>query len=171
MITELPSRIGHLLVTPTVLERSRELLDPCRARRIEGCLLWCGYVLDDETCVVATCIRPAQASYATTYEISAESIRQVRLRVRPHRLLLLVQIHSHPKRAFFSKWDEEHALNNRAGALNLIAPNYGDARWIDTKRFCMVERNHLGQWQRWSIEDWPRLVIVPDAIALPVTYD
>jgi Prokaryotic homologs of the JAB domain len=171
MITELPRRIGRLLVSPGILERSRELLEPFRVRNVEGCLLWYGYVLDVDTCLVATCVCPAQINRATMYDIPAESMRDVRQRVRPHRLLLLVQIHSHPTRAYFSEWDEEHALNNRAGALNMILPDYGNARWIDNHRFCMVERNEIGQWERWSAEDWGRLVSVPDALALPLNHD
>jgi hypothetical protein len=171
MITELPRRIDRLLVSRGVLERSRDLLDPFRARSIEGCLLWYGYVLDDDTCIVTTCVCPAQVGYATRYEIPAESIRDVRRQVRPHNLLLLVQIHSHPAKAFFSDWDEEHALNNRMGALNMVVPEYGNARWIDTGRFCMVERNDAGQWEQWSAVDWGRLVTIPDALALPANYD
>jgi hypothetical protein len=171
MITELPSRVGRLLVTPGVLEHSRELFDPFRSRNVEGCLLWYGYVLDGDTCIVTTCVRPTQASYATTYAIPAASMRDVRRQVRPHNLLLLVQIHSHPAKAFFSDWDEDHALNNRMGALNMIVPDYGNARWIDTGRFCMVERNDAGQWERWSAADWGRLVTIPDALAPPANYD
>ncbi|WP_036053468.1 Mov34/MPN/PAD-1 family protein [Bradyrhizobium sp. URHD0069] len=164
MITELPQCIGRLLVTPGVLERSRELLDPFRTLRVEGCLLWYGFVLDSQSCLVTTCVCPTQKSDATTYDIPAESMRDVRRAVRPHGLLLLVQIHSHPTRAFFSVEDEEHALNSRPGALNMIVPDYGNARWIEQNRFCIVERNETGQWERWSSKDWNRLIIVPDAL-------
>jgi hypothetical protein len=164
VITVLPTRIDTLLVGSAVLGRSRELLEPFRARKVEGCLLWFGYVLDAGTCVVTTCVKPPQASYATTYAISAEAVREVRRHVRPHRLLLLVQIHTHPKDAYFSQWDEEHALNNRLGALNMIVPHYGNIRWIETERFCMVERTRAERWEPWSQQDWSRLVIVPDAL-------
>jgi hypothetical protein len=165
MITELPSRIDTLLVGSAVLKRSRELLEPFRARKVEGCLLWFGYVLDNDTCVVTTCVKPTQASYATTYTISAEAVREVRRHVRPHRLMLLVQIHTHPKDAYFSQWDEEHALNKRPGALNMIVPDHGNIRWIETERFCIVERTGAERWEPWSKQDWSRrLVIVPDAL-------
>ncbi len=164
MITELPGRIDRVLINSNVLTRSSELLKPSRMSQIEGCLLWYGYVLDTETCLVTTCVRPTQDGQATTYDISAKSMREVRRQVRPHHLLLIIQIHSHPARAFFSTWDEEHALNSRAGALNMIIPYYGNARWIDTKRFCMVERNEHDQWIRWSSRDWDRLIAVPDAL-------
>jgi len=170
MITELPLRIGSLVVSPGVLDRSRGLLDPFRVRKVEGCLLWYGYVLDADTCIVTTCVCPAQASYSTRYAIRAESMRDVRQQVRPHRLLMLLQIHSHPAAAFFSERDEEHALNNRTGALNMIVPDYGNIRWIDTERFCVVERNNLGRWVRWSPEDWARLVTIPDALGFPADH-
>jgi proteasome lid subunit RPN8/RPN11 len=171
MITELPHRIERLLVGPGLLGRSRELLDPFRARKVEGCLLWFGYVLDAETCIATTCMCPAQTNRPRTYEISAGSMRDVRRSVRPHGLLLLVQIHSHPAAAFFSEWDEGHALNNRAGSLNMIVPDYGNARWVDAERFCMVERDDHGRWREWSSDEWRRLVHVPDTLALAENHD
>jgi hypothetical protein len=170
VITELPRRIGRLLISPGVVRHSRELLEPFRVRDIEGCLLWYGYVLDVDVCLVTTCVRPAQTSQAKMYDISADSMRDVRQQVRPHQLLLIVQIHSHPTEAFFSAWDEEHALNNRAGALNMVVPNYGNVRWFDNERLCMVERNERGQWERWLPHDWNRLVTVPDELAPPMKY-
>jgi hypothetical protein len=166
MITELPRRMERVLISSAVLRHSRELLDPFRLRNVEGCLLWYGYVLDAETCLVTTCVRPAQSSQTEEYDISAESMGAVRQRVRPHRLLLIVQVHSHPARAFYSSWDEQHALNTRVGALNMVVPNFGNVRWIDPEQFCMVERNERGEWERWSPHDWDRLVTVPDALAL-----
>lgn len=164
MITELPTCIERLLVSSAILDRSAELLEPFRKRELEGCLLWFGYVLDATTCVISTCVCPMQQSYPTYYEISASAMRDVRRQVRPYGLLMLVQIHSHPTRAFFSNWDEDHALNNRAGALNMVIPNYGNAQWIDTATFCMTERTEDHQWRPWSADDWRRLVVVPDRI-------
>lgn len=166
MISELPGRIDRLLVDSGVLARSRELVDPFRVRRLEVCLLWYGYVLDAETCFVTTCVQPEQINRATTYEISAEAMREARHKLRPHRLLLIVQLHTHPARAYFSKWDQAHALNNRPGALNMVIPNYGDVPWIDAEQFCMVERNEAGHWRPWSLEDWTRMAEVPDVLAL-----
>ncbi len=171
MITELPRRIDRLLISSSVLTRSCELLEPFRTRKVEGCLLWYGYVLDPETCLVTTCVRPIQNSQAETYDVSAQSMRDIRQGVRQHRLLLIVQIHSHPAEAFFSAWDEHHALNNRAGALNMVVPRHGNVQWVDAEQFCMVERNERGQWECWSGHDWSRIVTVPDALAPSMTYD
>ena len=164
MITELPARIERLFISSTLVGRSKELLEPFRQREVEGCLLWFGYVLDATTCVASMCVCPEQRSHSTYYEIPATAMRDVRRKVRPYGLLLLVQIHSHPARAFFSDWDEDHALNNRAGALNMVVPDYGMGRWIDPSNFCMVERTEDGQWRPWSANDWQRLVIVPDGL-------
>lgn len=164
MISELPGKIERLLVGSGVLARSRELVDPFRVRRVEVCLLWYGYVLDAATCFVTTCIRPKQINRATTYQISAEAMREVRRQVRPHQLLLIVQLHTHPARAYFSTWDQAHALNNRSGALNMVIPNYGDVPWIDREQFCMVERNESENWRPWSQEDWTRMAEVPDVL-------
>ena len=162
MTTELPSRIDKLLVIANVIGRSRALLEPFRAQRVEGCLLWFGYPLGDSRCVVTTCVRPSQQSFPTTYTISSEAMRDVRRQVRPFGLILLTQIHSHPEEAYFSSWDEQHALNKRTGALNLIVPDYGNSDWANFDNFCMVERDP-SQWRSWSRVEWNRLVITPDA--------
>jgi len=166
MITELPVAIRTLHVGQALLNESRDLLEPYRRQRLEGCLLWYGYVLDDETCVATTCVRPRQKNFSTSYEISAEHMRDVRRSARPLGLLLLVQVHTHPKAAYFSPWDEENALNKAPGALNMIVPDYGAASWIDAKRFCMVEKDDGGRWRPWTAEDWQKLSIVPASLAL-----
>lgn len=169
MISELPNKIDPLLVSSAVLSRSRELLEPYSLRQVEVCLLWYGYVVDDSTCIVTTCVRPEQESRAKNYEISAAAMREVRKQVRPHRLLLIVQVHTHPAEAYFSSWDQQHALNNRTGALNMVIPDYGRARWIDPSGFCMVERTGDGGWRSWSRDDWRRLVTVPDILGAPTS--
>ena len=164
MITELPARINRLSISQRVIDASLALVEPARTNQVECCLLWFGYVLDEETCFATTCVYPPQVNRARSYDIPAEAMRTVRQNVRPHGLLLLLQIHTHPQLAFFSDWDAEHAFNKRQGALNLILPDYGNAPWLDTARFCMVEMNNRDEWQPWQQNDWRRLQIVPDLL-------
>jgi hypothetical protein len=81
--------------------------------------------------------------------------------VRPFGLLLLLQIHTHPGEAYFSDGDSEHALNKRAGALNMILPNFGRANWATRKGFAMAERELTPEWRMWEHEDWTRFRIIP----------
>ena len=164
MITDLPSRIQRLLVAQPLLNASREYLEPYRLGKLEGCLLWYGYVLDEGNCIVTTCVRPPQTNRPRSYSISAEGMRTVRHAVRPFGLLLLVQIHTHPVEAFFSEWDEQNALNKAPGALNMILPDYGSAPWIDTNRFCVVENDGAENWRPWEADDWKRLEILPAGV-------
>lgn len=165
MITELPSVIRALLVPSNVIDTTQRLLAPFKSQCVEGCVLWHGYVLDDQTCLVTTCVRPLQKSTSSNFVVTAESIRSVRKAVRPHGLLMVMGIHTHPKRAFFSNWDEENALNKRRGALNMVVPDFGNVEWIDTARFCMVEMDASGAWQEWSAADWSRLQILPSELS------
>jgi hypothetical protein len=166
MITELPTKIRHLLLNEHIINVSRELLEPFRTAGVEGCLLWFGLVLDSETCFVTSCIRPPQENRRQSYAIPSPAIRAVRQQVRPHGLLLLMQIHTHPRQAFFSEWDAENALNKRPGALNMVIPDFGNVQWIDRSRFCLVELDDQDIWQPWSRDDWQRLRVIPDSIDL-----
>jgi hypothetical protein len=165
MITELPKRINKLAVSQKVIDASEALIEPACANRVECCILWYGYVLDYETCLATTCVYPQQVNRPKSYNIPAKAMRAVRHRVRPHAQLLLLQIHTHPQLAYFSEWDTEHALNKQEGALNLILPDYGNAPWIETERFRMVEMNDQDQWQSWVGHDWQRLSIIPNVLA------
>jgi hypothetical protein len=111
--------------------------------------------------VVTSCVTPAQTNTFGSYSISAESMRAVRHAVRPYRLLLLVQIHTHPGKAYFSDGDAEHALNKRAGALNMILPNFGKADWATRKGFAMAECELTPEWRMWGRDDWARFRVVP----------
>jgi proteasome lid subunit RPN8/RPN11 len=159
MKTELPARIQRLSVPQDVIDTSRTLLEPFRKAGVEGCLLWFGTVESDDECRVTLCVCPDQESSALSYRISAESMRAVRKQVREQRLLMLIQIHTHPRDAFFSEWDELNALNKAEGALNLVLPNYGKAPWLDPRRVCMVEMNDKGRWIEWRDADWRRLLL------------
>jgi hypothetical protein len=165
MITELPSRIKTLVISQKVIDASRALIEPGRENGTECCILWYGYVLDQETCIATTCVYPPQINRPRSYDIPVQAMKLVRKEVRAHGQLLVLQIHTHPQLAYFSEWDAEHALNKQQGALNLVLPDYGNAAWIDTERFCMVEMNNRDQWQPWAADDWQRLTIVPDVIA------
>lgn len=165
-MSELPTRIESLIVPQQIILQSRSLLDPCRLKRVEGCILWYGSVEGTDRCVVRAALRPAQVGRPQSYDIAAEGIRDVRRQTRPLGLLLIMQIHTHPSLAYFSDWDAENALNKRPGALNMILPNYGDVQWMDSKNMCVVELNRHGQWIPWSNGDWNRISIVrefPDA--------
>jgi hypothetical protein len=73
----------------------------------------------------------------------------------------LVQIHTHPQAAFLSEGDANHALNKRAGALNMIVPDFGTADWTHFRGFAMVERDSKGHWVPWTDADWSRLAVLP----------
>ncbi len=163
MITELPRSIRKLQVSDAVIRLSKTLLEPYRAKRVEACLLWYGYVLDGESCLVTSCVCPRQLNHATSYSIPAEYMREVRRLVRPLGLLLVMQLHTHPSKAYFSEWDEENALNKAPGALNLVIPDYGGGEWINSTSFCIVEKDELGNWTPWATQDWERLKVVPAA--------
>lgn len=158
---ELPSRIGELVVPQAILERSARLIAPFRKKRVEGALLWYGYRAQGDRCIVTTCVSPDQTNTFGSYSISAESMRAVRRALRPYGLLLLVQVHTHPGEAYFSDGDAEHALNKRAGALNMILPNFGRADWVTRKGFAMAEREPTPEWRIWDREDWTRIRAVP----------
>jgi len=75
----------------------------------------------------------------------------------------VLQAHTHPRKAYFSEWDEENALNKAPGALNLVIPDYGAADWINPTTFCMVEMDDARNWIPWQKGDWQRLKVVPAA--------
>lgn len=162
MITELPPYISRLVVQRAIVTTSKLLLEQYRTAKVEACILWYGTVAADGVCTVSRCICPEQQNNVASYAISAQSMREVRKVVRGEGLLLLAQIHTHPRNAFFSEWDELNALNKRVGALNMVLPDYGNVPWIDAKRFCMVEMDSTGNWCPWSAKQWERLQIVED---------
>ncbi len=158
-MSELPTRIEELVLSETILVDSDRLISPFREKGVEGALLWFGQCLGNGRCIVMECVCPPQQNAKGSYSISGESMRLVRREVRPKNLLLLVQVHTHPKEAFFSPWDSENALNNKPGALNLVVPYYGAISWSRREGFVMVELDDHGIWRPWIVDDWERLKI------------
>jgi hypothetical protein len=165
-VTELPPKIEALIVPEHIIETSRRFLEPFRARGVEGCILWYGYPGTSGECFVATVVCPEQTNDAGCYSIPSESMRAVRQATRPHGLLLLTQIHTHPRSAFFSTWDAQNALNKRPGALNMIVADFGNVRWLTPGRFNIVELDPKERWRPWSPDDWRRLRLIPGPLDL-----
>lgn len=160
-MSELPQSISALCVSERIVGETQRLFEPFRANSVEGCVLWYGEVLADGVCAVVEAIRPEQRNRPQNYSITAEAMRGVRRLVRPRNLLLLTQIHTHPRRAYFSEWDAANALNKQQGALNLVIPNFANVNWADLSKFCMVECDRNGGWIEWAATDWRRLKVGP----------
>lgn len=165
MITELPPKIERLLFSQRLIKNTVELFESFQMSEVEGCVLWYGYVLNGGDCLATTCVRPRQQGHRTNYSVSADGVRAVRREVRRHGMLLLLQIHTHPREAFFSEWDELNALNKGQGALNMVVPHFGNECWINPASFCVVERIDK-EWRSWGAADWQRLHLIPDQMLL-----
>lgn len=118
---------------------------------VEGVGLWFGRQKDNVFTIYASVI-PAQKAYrmeeGLLYQVGGEELHRINRWAYEQKLLLLVQLHSHPGRAYHSETDDAYPIVATLGGLSIVIPNFGfDA--VD-KKFWKVFRLQLDGWMELS---------------------
>jgi proteasome lid subunit RPN8/RPN11 len=120
----------------SMLEISRRLIvetvSHLRASRRRECVvLWLGR-RDGELVGVREVFLPTQEAEADYFRIPEEGMAQVLARLRPERLMVAAQVHTHPHEAFHSPADDRWAIVRHVGGLSLVVPRFCQATTVDT---------------------------------------
>jgi hypothetical protein len=115
----------------------------------ETMFLWTG-VCSGDRCTVRRMVTPDVQRSEGRVRISREEMKLAGRAMRKRRELLLVQVHTHPRRVAFSCVDEREAADQGAGALAMVVHFYGQSRWTLTEDAVIYERDADGGWHPWS---------------------
>ena len=102
-------------------------LDALRAGGLEGVervVFWLGRRSPDGNAVIAEIHVPEQEAAADYFRIPPRSMIAFMALLRRSRLVLLAQVHSHPREAFHSKADDDWAVVRHEGALSIVVPSF-----------------------------------------------
>jgi len=99
-------------------------VDHLRASRWrERVVLWLGYREEDDVHVRDVFV-PIQETEADFFRIPEEGMAQVLARLRPERLMVAAQVHTHPHDAYHSPADDRWAIVRHVGGLSLVVPRF-----------------------------------------------
>lgn len=89
---------------------------------VERVVFWLGRRTPDGNADIAEVHVPAQEAAADYFRIPPDSMIAFMTHLRRNRLVLLAQVHSHPREAFHSKADDKWAVVRHEGGLSIVVP-------------------------------------------------
>ena len=141
MLNQCVRDVARYIVPRNILVESAELLRSLSAGLQESVVLWAGTVQEREA-VVRRIVVPRQCSTAYHFDVPLDE----RLRISQEFAIsgekLLVQLHTHPGKAFHSPADDRLALPRHTGALAIVVEDFAD-KWHGDLQQVSVNR-HLG---------------------------
>ena len=129
------------------VETLQSLSDGCR----ESVVLWTGTHRAEEALVQHIMV-PKQCASAIHFNVPLEERLRIIQQLASNGEKLLVQLHTHPNKAFHSLADDRLALPRHIGAISIVIPNFAE-KWTGDLQQVSVNR-HLGEsvWEELSQE-------------------
>lgn len=91
---------------------------------VERVVFWLGRRTPDGNADIAEVHVPEQEAAADYFRIPPESMIAFMTHLRRNRLVLLAQVHSHPREAFHSKADDQWAVVRHEDGLSIVVPYF-----------------------------------------------
>jgi proteasome lid subunit RPN8/RPN11 len=112
-----------VLVSPSVLASSLDILKEAGRAHRECVVLWLGSRTSTEIAVVEA-YRPEQVAAEDFFQLPRGSIASLFDALRSRGLMVAAQVHTHPAEAFHSAADDRWAIVRHVDALSLVLPYF-----------------------------------------------
>jgi len=161
--TYVPETISCYRVPRAVLLATAEALRHESAGVRESVALWQGRVLSESIAEVTKLHVPRQIAGPLHFNVPLdERLRLVRA-VSSEDEFILIQLHTHPRRAFHSDVDDRLAITKHTGAISIVVADFG-TRWNGDLLQSSVNRNlGGGRWVELSPNEVAQLFEVTDS--------
>ena len=146
-----PRNILTYVVSQSIIAESAEVLRSLSNRRRESVVLWTG-THRDESALVKRLVVPYQRASAIHFDVPPHEGRRIVRQLASCGEKLLVQLHTHPGKAYHSPVDDRLALPRHTGAISIVVPDFATT-WNGDLQEVSVNR-HLGGgvWEELSRE-------------------
>jgi hypothetical protein len=115
----------HFQITSTVVEQSLEFFRQQGRRGHEGVVLWPA-TLSESAAIITSPLIPRQITSRLSFTIPHEENFRILEELNRRRMVVPIQIHSHPQEAFHSEADDEYAFIKHEGAISIVIPYFAD---------------------------------------------
>jgi hypothetical protein len=141
-------KITKIILPIRFVEHTYEHLGNAGQQHVEGVGLWFGRQEEDIFTIYSSLI-PAQQAYrleeGLLYQVGGEELHRINKWAYEQKLLLLVQIHSHPGEAYHSETDDAFPIVTMLGGFSIVIPNFASDP-IDRK-YWKVYRLRSAGWK------------------------
>lgn len=137
-------KIRKITIPRNILSSTFDFLRKYGNENLESHALWVGKIISDTFAITAVWF-PEQINTIVSYEVPEDEIHRINVKLNELGLTALVQVHTHPTRAFHSNTDDEGSFLVLAGSYSLVIPNFG-----------FIKEDDLDQWMlyRYDGKDW-----------------
>ncbi len=132
LVRQMPTlrETSRVLVPPSIIAGTLQVLRDFGAKRREGLVLWVGQIGANAASVEHIVIPPQRAVESEEgigYFVEPGALFALNRALSERRQQLIAQVHSHPTRAYHSEADDRYAIVTAEGGLSLVVPDFGDA--------------------------------------------
>jgi len=123
-------QVRSVTVGSGVIDVTMKALQVYGAHRLEGLVLWLGYVERDRACVSQAFVPeqyPVSDESGIGYFVTGDALFELNRGLAETGLRLIAQVHSHPNEAYHSRADDRYAIVTAEGGFSLVVPNFGRA--------------------------------------------
>jgi hypothetical protein len=141
-------QISRIELPKPVIKRTFDFLRQHGQEQNEAFAIWVGRT-KRMTFEITDAWFPLQENTPISYEVPADEIHRMNVKMNSMRLLAIAQVHSHPGGAFHSHTDDENASLQLPGSFSIVIPDFG-----------FVKRDHdTDLWAvfRYTGKDWLRV--------------
>lgn len=99
---------------------------------MEAVALWPG-VCSNDTFEVQSTIIPEQTGYrieeGLLYSVDGEELHRINVWLYQNQMTLMLQIHSHPGKAYHSETDDRYPIISEVGGISIVIPNFAHQKF------------------------------------------
>ncbi len=153
----------RVFVPSLVIDHTELVLRQAGVQGHEGFALWAGTLAGGDA-HIATLVVPNATTDAWHGQITPETTAAVLTALDERDLVPVVQLHSHPRRAFLSETDAIRPLVAVPGFISIVIPDFGFVDLADVGPWSAHEYVSHGQWRELGRRERARRFIIDDSV-------
>jgi hypothetical protein len=153
----------RVFVPSLVIDHTELVLRRAGVQGHEGFVVWAGTLAGGDA-HVATLLVPRATANEWHGEVTPETTARVLTALDERDLIPVVQLHSHPRRAFLSQTDAIRPLVAVPGFVSVVIPDFGFVDLADVGFWSAHQYVSRGQWQELDRPERARRFIIDDSV-------
>jgi proteasome lid subunit RPN8/RPN11 len=153
----------RVFIPSLVIDHTELVLRQAGVHGDEGFAVWAGTLAGGDA-HVATLVIPRASGSPTHGTISADTSANVLTALDERDLVPIMQLHSHPRRAFLSEEDAIRPLVAVPGFISVIIPSFGFVDLADVGLWSGHEYGGADRWRELDHDERRRRFIIDDSV-------
>lgn len=154
---------ARIFIPSLIVDHTELALRQAGVHGAEGFAVWAG-TLSGGDAHISTLVVPGISGGALHGEVSAETTANVLVALDERDLVPVMQVHSHPRRAYLSETDAIRPLVAVAGFISVVIPRFGFVDLADVGVWSAHEYDGQGRWRELGATERRRRLVIDDSL-------